>query len=107
MKPNCVLLCAAPSEKKVEMAQLNLEPNIQDVDGFYAELLAAHPEDAPAIGAPDRPWLSYGDLRAQADATADALPVGINLGGAEGVSVVVPSDVTDLSKMISVGASSI
>jgi hypothetical protein len=24
------------------MAQLNLEPNIQDVDGFYAELLAAH-----------------------------------------------------------------
>ena len=29
------------------------------------------------------------------DATADALPVGINLGGAEGVSVVVPSDLLE------------
>ena len=29
-----------------------------------AHLLADPPRDAPAIGAPGRPWLSYGELRA-------------------------------------------
>ena len=27
-------------------------------------LIATHPDDAPAIGAPDTGWLSYGGLRA-------------------------------------------
>ena len=38
-----------------------------------ARLLAPHPEDAPAIGAPGRDWLRYGALRDLAERTAKAL----------------------------------
>ncbi|MEO1612832.1 MAG: AMP-binding protein, partial [Pseudomonadota bacterium] len=45
------------------------------------ELLASHPDDALAIGAPEREWLTYGDLRAQAARTAaDLAAAGVTAG---------------------------
>ena len=38
-----------------------------------AGLLAAHPADAPAIGAPDQPWMSFGALRELAAHTGSVL----------------------------------
>ncbi|MEM7269318.1 MAG: acyl--CoA ligase [Pseudomonadota bacterium] len=37
------------------------------------DLLAVGADDAPAIGAPDRPWMTYGGLRTQVEAAASAL----------------------------------
>ena len=38
-----------------------------------AGLLSEHPNDAPAIGAPGRNWLSYGGLREQSRSVAEQL----------------------------------
>ena len=44
-------------------------------------LLATHPDAAPTIGAPDRPWLSFGGFRAQTEAVRSALhSAGIGRG---------------------------
>ncbi len=43
------------------------------IAGTIPALLAPHPADAPAIGAPGRPWLTHGQLRALCSATADTL----------------------------------
>jgi acyl-CoA synthetase (AMP-forming)/AMP-acid ligase II len=53
-------------------------------------LLAPHPDDAPALGAPDRPWLTHGGLRAQTDATLDALH-GAGIGRGDRVAIVLPN----------------
>ncbi|MGA1268268.1 MAG: acyl--CoA ligase [Gemmobacter sp.] len=55
-----------------------------------AALIARHPEDAPAFGAPDRPWLSYGALRAlAADVRADLAAAGVGRG--DRVAIVLPN----------------
>ena len=55
-----------------------------------AALIARHPEDAPAFGAPDRPWLSYGGLRAlAADVRADLAAAGVGRG--DRVAIVLPN----------------
>jgi acyl-CoA synthetase (AMP-forming)/AMP-acid ligase II len=55
-----------------------------------AALLAPHAEDAPAIGAPDRPWLSHGALRRLTDRTLSALH-GAGIGRGERVAIVLPN----------------
>ncbi|MGY6632338.1 MAG: acyl--CoA ligase [Alkalilacustris sp.] len=53
-------------------------------------LLAAHPDDAPALGAPDRPWLGHGALRALADRTAASLHKA-GVGRGDRVAIVLPN----------------
>ncbi|WP_424974331.1 acyl--CoA ligase [Dinoroseobacter sp. S124A] len=55
-----------------------------------SELIATHAEDAPAIGAPERDWLSYGGLRAQSAATRDALHAA-GVGRGDRVAIVLPN----------------
>ncbi len=55
-----------------------------------AALLAAHPDHAPAFGAPDRPWLGYGALRAlAAEVRADLAAAGVGRG--DRVAIVLPN----------------
>lgn len=56
----------------------------------YGALIAAHPDDAPAIGAPDRPWLDYAGLRAQTDQTRAALHAA-GIGRGDRVAIVLPN----------------
>ena len=53
-------------------------------------LLAPHPDDAPALGAPDRPWLSHGGLRALARSTRAALHAA-GIGRGDRVAIVLPN----------------
>jgi acyl-CoA synthetase (AMP-forming)/AMP-acid ligase II len=53
-------------------------------------LLAAHPGEAPAIGAPDRPWLDFGGLRDQAAAVREALHAA-GIGRGDRVAIVLPN----------------
>lgn len=55
-----------------------------------SELISHHPEDAPAIGAPDREWLSYGGLRAQTETTRAALHAA-GVGRGDRVAIVLPN----------------
>lgn len=53
-------------------------------------LIAAHPENALAIGAPERPWLSHGELRALARSVrSDLAASGISRG--DRVAIVLPN----------------
>ncbi len=54
------------------------------------DLLARGAEAAPAIGAPGRPWLTHGGLRALADATVAALN-GMGIGRGDRVAMVLPN----------------
>ena len=47
-------------------------------------------KDAPAIGAPGRPWLDYGSLKKLVDATLAALN-GVGIGREDRVALVVPN----------------
>ncbi|WP_137700652.1 acyl--CoA ligase [Marimonas lutisalis] len=53
-------------------------------------LIATHDENAPAIGAPDRPWLSYGGLRTLSAEVADTLH-GFGVGRGDRVAIVLPN----------------
>ena len=53
-------------------------------------ILASHPDDAQAIGAPGRDWLSYGGLRAQTQTVADALHA-CGVGRGDRVAIVLPN----------------
>ncbi len=55
-----------------------------------ADLIAPHPAGALAIGAPDRPWLTYGGLRALAGTVADALHTA-GVGRGDRVAIVLPN----------------
>ena len=53
-------------------------------------LLADHPAEALAIGAPDRDWLTYGGLRSlAADVAAQLHSVGVGRG--DRVAIVLPN----------------
>ncbi|MEM9394512.1 MAG: acyl--CoA ligase [Pseudomonadota bacterium] len=56
----------------------------------YAALIEAHPDNAPAIGAPDRPWLDYAGLRTQVDTTRAALHAA-GVGRGDRVALVLPN----------------
>lgn len=53
-------------------------------------LIAGHPGDAPAIGAPDRNWLDYDGLRALAASVSNALH-GAGIGRGDRVAIVLPN----------------
>ncbi len=55
-----------------------------------AALFAPHADDAPALGAPDRPWLTFGGLRALAAQTAATLH-GAGVGRGDRVAIVLPN----------------
>ena len=55
-----------------------------------AALLAPHRDDAPALGAPGRGWLSYGGLRDLAQQVRAALN-GAGIGAADRVAIVLPN----------------
>ncbi len=56
----------------------------------YSALIAAHPSGAPAFGAPDRGWMTYGDLRALSGTVATALH-GAGIGRGDRVAIVLPN----------------
>ena len=53
-------------------------------------LLADHPDDADAIGAPDRAWLSHGGLRDLGNRTLRRL-AGFGIGPGDRVAIVLPN----------------
>lgn len=53
-------------------------------------LFSEHAPETPAIGAPDRPWMSYGGLRALSQEVADALH-GMGIGKNDRVAIVLPN----------------
>jgi oxalate---CoA ligase len=53
-------------------------------------LLARGAAEAPAVGAPNRPWMSYGDLRALTERTVTALNA-MGIGRGDRVALVVPN----------------
>ncbi|MEZ5649722.1 MAG: acyl--CoA ligase [Burkholderiaceae bacterium] len=53
-------------------------------------LLAAHDENAPAIGAPGRPWMSFGALRALSTRVGASL-AGHGIGPGDRVGIVLPN----------------
>ncbi len=55
-----------------------------------AGLIADHPADAPAIGAPGRPWLTYGALRDFSQQTGAALR-SCGVGASDRVAIVLPN----------------
>ena len=55
-----------------------------------ADLISAHPEDAPALGAPGRPWLSYGGLRVLAGEVREELH-GLGVARGDRVAIVLPN----------------
>ncbi|MDT8856233.1 acyl--CoA ligase [Paracoccaceae bacterium Fryx2] len=55
-----------------------------------AALIARAPDDAPAIGAPDRPWLTFGALRALTGRTLAALHAA-GIGRGDRVAIVLPN----------------
>jgi acyl-CoA synthetase (AMP-forming)/AMP-acid ligase II len=55
-----------------------------------AALLAAHPDDAPALGAPDRSWLTHGGLKTVAARTRAALATA-GVGRGDRVAIVLPN----------------
>lgn len=54
------------------------------------DLIAPHPDAAPALGAPGRDWMSYGALRAQAGRVLDQLAAA-GIGAGDRVAIVLPN----------------
>jgi len=67
-------------------------------------LLAAHPGDAPALGAPGRAWLSYDGLRAQTGRTRAALRAA-GIGAADRVAIVLPNGPEMASAFVTIAQS--
>ena len=66
------------------------------------ELLAAGADDARAIGAPGRPWLTHGGLRALALRTVAALN-GMGIGRGDRVALVVPNGPEAAAAFVAIG----
>jgi len=58
--------------------------------GLLADLIAGHPGETPAIGAPGRDWLSYGGLRDLSQSVAGALHAA-GVGRGDRVAIVLPN----------------
>lgn len=71
-----------------------------------AALLARGAEDAPAIGAPGRPWLSHGGLRGLAARTLTALN-GMGIGQGDRVALVLPNGPEAASAFVAVACAAV
>ncbi|MEO0903535.1 MAG: AMP-binding protein, partial [Pseudomonadota bacterium] len=69
-------------------------------------LIASHPEMAPAIGAPERDWLSYGGLRALADTVAKSLHKA-GIGRGDRVAIVLPNGPEMAAAFITIAQSAV
>ncbi len=68
-------------------------------------LFAPHPDDAPAIGAPDRPWLTFGGLRTLVGATRVALAAA-GVGRGDRVAIVLPNGPEMAAAFVTIAQSS-
>ncbi len=66
-------------------------------------LLATGADDAPAIGAPGRPWLSHGGLRALAQRTVADLN-GMGIGRGDRVALVLPNGPEAASSFVAIAS---
>lgn len=66
------------------------------------QLLAGHPDENPAIGAPGRTWLSYGGLRALSDAVQTQLRQA-GIGATDRVAIVLPNGPEMATAFITIG----
>jgi acyl-CoA synthetase (AMP-forming)/AMP-acid ligase II len=66
-----------------------------------SDLLALGADEAPAIGAPERPWLTYRDLRALAETTVNALN-GMGIGRGDRVALVLPNGPEAASSFVTI-----
>ena len=78
-----------------------LHPRGSPLTDTLAALLATAPPDAPAIGAPDRIWLSFSGLAARTRATLAALH-GAGIGRGDRVAIVLPNGPEMASAFISI-----
>lgn len=69
-------------------------------------LFAPHPDDAPALGAPDRPWLSHGGLREQTARTREALQAA-GIGRGDRVAIVLPNGPEMAAAFVSVAQTAV
>lgn len=76
----------------------------ETIDETIDALLAAHPGDAPAIGAPDRPWLDFAGLRALIGETRASLAAA-GIGRGDRVAIVLPNGPAMATAFIAVAAS--
>lgn len=65
------------------------------------DLLAGHPDSAPAIGGLDRPWLTHGGLRTLAADTRAALAAH-GIGAGDRVAIVLPNGPTMATAFVSI-----
>lgn len=71
--------------------------------GTIVERIAAGSDDAPAIGAPERPNLTHAGLKAQMRATAERLN-GLGLGRNDRIAIILPNGPEMASAFVSVAA---
>jgi acyl-CoA synthetase (AMP-forming)/AMP-acid ligase II len=69
-------------------------------------LVADHPADAPALGAPGRDWLNYGGLRDLAGTVAGSLHAA-GIGRGDRVAIVLPNGPEMASAFFTVGQSAV
>ncbi|WP_417207267.1 acyl--CoA ligase [Antarctobacter sp.] len=69
--------------------------------GTFADLMAAHPEAAPAIGAPSKDWLSYGGLRALSQDVRGQLRAA-GVGPQDRVAIVLPNGASMATAFVTV-----
>ncbi|WP_323771879.1 acyl--CoA ligase [Antarctobacter sp.] len=69
--------------------------------GTFADLMAAHPEAAPAIGAPSKEWLSYGGLRALSQEVRGQLRAA-GVGPQDRVAIVLPNGASMATAFVTV-----
>lgn len=67
------------------------------------DLLARAAAERPALGAPGRPWLTHGGLRAQAERTVGALN-GMGIGRNDRVAIVLPNGPEMASSFIAIAS---
>ncbi len=67
------------------------------------ELLAKTAADTPAIGAPGRPWMTHGGLRAQIERTVTALNA-LGIGRNDRVAIVLPNGPEMATSFLSIAA---
>jgi len=71
-----------------------------------ADLLANHPAQANAIGAPDRRWMSYGQLRELSEKTIGML-ASMGIGPDQRVAIVLPNGPEMASAFITIAHDSV
>ena len=68
------------------------------------QLLAAHPDEAPVIGAPSKTWLSYGGLRSLSDEIRSQLRAA-GVGPQDRVAIVLPNGASMATAFVTVAQS--